>query len=168
MAHVWIYSLASVAVVSLISLIGIATLAFQEERLSRWLFVLVSFSAGTLLGDFFLHMLPKIQIGIREGFYFLIGIVVFFVLERMILWHHSHTKHEEEIHSVVYLTLVGDGLHNFIDGFIIASSFLISTPLGIATTIAIVFHEIPDEIGNFAILVHGGWPPRKALFYNFI
>lgn len=171
MIQIWTYSLVSVSLVSLISLVGIFTLSIDEQKLKQWLFYLVAFSAGALLGDVFLHILPEMtkqSLGAKEGGYMLVGILVFFILERFILWHHSHSEHKEEIHSMVYLTQIGDSLHNFIDGLIIAASFLASTTLGIATTIAVIFHEIPQEIGNFAIFIHGGWSRGKALWYNFL
>lgn len=161
----------SVFTVSLISLVGALTLAIHTEKLKRWLIYLVSFSAGALLGDVFLHILPEISergFGAKEGFFMLSGIFAFVVLEKFINWHHSHSEHEEEVHSMVYLTQAGDTLHNFIDGVIIAVSFLVSVPLGIATSLAVIFHEIPQEIGNFAVLIHGGWSTKKALFYNFL
>ncbi len=170
MIEIWVYTLASVTVVSLISLIGVFTLSIKQERLQRILFYLISFSAGALLGDVFLHILPEIMQGdtaVRNGAYVLLGIMVFFLLEHLLLWHQSHTSHDESIHSMVYLTIVGDALHNFLDGVAIAASFLVSIPVGIATATAVVFHEIPQEIGQFAILVHGGWSRGKALLYNF-
>ncbi|MDO8623834.1 MAG: ZIP family metal transporter [bacterium] len=170
MVVVWLYTLISVALVSLISLIGVFTLGINEERLRRMLFYLVSFSVGALLGDVFIHILPEIMGGessLRNGVYVLFGILLFFVLERVLVWHHSHGSHDEKIHSMVYLTIIGDALHNFLDGVIIAASFLVSIPVGIATATAVIFHEIPQEIGQFAILVHGGWSREKALLYNF-
>lgn len=170
MIQIWLYTLSSVVAVSLISLIGIVSLGVRQERLERILFYLVSFSAGALLGDAFIHLLPEIMGGdaaLRNGGYVLAGIVLFFALERIFLWHHAHGPHKEEIHAVVYLTIVGDALHNFLDGVAIAASFLAGIPIGIATTIAVIFHEIPQEIGQFAILVHGGWSRKKALAYNF-
>ncbi len=171
MSQIWLYSLLSVCVVSLISLVGAVGLAVNTDKLKRWLLYLVSFSAGALLGDVFLHILPELA---QEGFphlagaYILGGIFIFFLLERLMHWHHAHSEHSEDIHSVVYLTQAGDTLHNFIDGIIIAASFFISIPVGMATTLAVIFHEIPQEIGNFAVLVHGGWSAKKALFYNFL
>ena len=170
MTLTWIYTLGSVSIVSFISLISIFTLGIKQERLQSILLYLVSFSAGALLGDVFIHILPEIMQGeaaLQNGIYVLAGIMLFFVLERLLLWHHSHSSHEEEIHSVVYLTIVGDALHNFLDGVAIAAAFLISIPVGIATATAVIFHEIPQEIGQFAILVHGGWSRKKALLYNF-
>ena len=171
MFTIWLYSLTGVLIVSLISLVGVFTLAIQKERLHKILFYLVSFSVGALLGDVFIHILPELAADNNMssiGLYLLAGIIAFFVLERFVLWHHSHTSHAEEVHSVVYLTIFGDALHNFLDGMAIAASFLISFPLGVATTVAVIFHEIPQEIGQFAILVHGGWKTKKALIYNFI
>jgi zinc and cadmium transporter len=171
MANIWLFTLLSVFVVSAVSLIGAVTLAVNQERLRRSLLYLVSFSAGALLGDVFLHILPEIaevRFGLKEGGYILAGLLMFFVLERYIHWQHAHGEHEESVHSAVYLTIVGDGIHNFLDGLIIAASYMVSVPVGLATTVAVVFHEIPQEIGNFAVLVHGGWSPKKALWYNFL
>ncbi|MBI2025622.1 ZIP family metal transporter [Candidatus Kaiserbacteria bacterium] len=170
MIQVWYYTLASVIAVSAISLVGIFTLGMKQERLERAIFYLISFSVGALLGDVFIHILPEIMgegDALRNSAYVLAGIMLFFVLERVLMWHGSHSSHREEIHSVVYLTIVGDALHNFLDGVVIAASFLAGIPIGIATATAVIFHEIPQEIGQFAILVHGGWSRRKALLYNF-
>lgn len=171
MPQIWFYSLASVLLVSLLSLVGLATLGVSRERLQRVLFYLVSFSTGALLGDVFLHIIPEIMEGegaLRHSVFILIGIGVFFILERLFIWHHAHTEHSENIHSMVYLVIVGDAIHNFLDGIAIATSFLISIPVGFATSVAVIFHEIPQEIGEFAVLVHGGWSRGKALFYNFV
>lgn len=171
MSQIWLYTLGSVALVSGMSLVGILTLGLNNDRLKSILFYLISFSAGALLGDVFIHVIPEIAeigFGAREGLYFIVGILIFFVLERFILWHHSHDDHEEKIHSVVYLTMVGDSLHNFIDGMVIAASFLVNPVLGVASTLAVIFHEIPQEIGQYAILIHGGWSKGKALWYNFL
>lgn len=170
MLQVWLYTLVSVAGISLISLVGVFALGIRQDRLERILFYLVSFSAGALLGDVFLHILPELMGGggaLKNGAYILAGIMLFFVLERILMWHHSHSSHKEEVHSMVYLTIIGDALHNFLDGVAIAAAFLASIPIGIATATAVIFHEIPQEIGQFAILVHGGWTRAKALLYNF-
>lgn len=170
MAPAWVYSLAAVGLVSAVSFVGAAALAVGEDRLRRTLLYLVAFSGGALLGDVFLHILPELSeagFGVREGVYILGGIALFFALEKLIHWHHAHGEHDEGIHSVVYLTQVGDSLHNFLDGMVIAGSFLVSVPVGVATALAVVLHEIPQELGNFAILVHGGWSAKKALWWNF-
>lgn len=171
MTQIWFYTLISVFVVSLISFVGAIALIMNSDKLRHRLLYLVSFAAGALLGDVFLHIFPEMAekgFGAREGYYIILGIFVFFALERFVWWHHSHSDHSEEIHSVVYLTQTGDTLHNFIDGVIIATSYFVSLPVGLATTLAVVFHEIPQEIGNFAVLIHGGWPAKKALLYNFL
>lgn len=171
MSEVYLYTFSSVAIVSLISLIGVFTLGINQPLLKRALHYLISFSAGALLGDVFIHVIPEMsETGFtsQTGVYFLVGIIIFFLLEKYILWHTSHGEHEESLHSATYLTIIGDALHNFIDGLIIAASFLVSVPLGVAATIAVVFHEIPQEIGQFAVLIHGGWSRAKALLYNFI
>lgn len=172
MSEIWINSLIAVLIVSAVSLAGIITLGLNHERLKSILFYLVSFSAGALLGDVFIHVIPELGesgFGTREGVYFLVGIVAFFILERFIHWQHSHGEdHDERVHSSVYLTMFGDSLHNFIDGMVIAVSFLASPTLGIASTIAVILHEIPQEIGQYAILIHGGWSKAKALWYNLL
>jgi zinc and cadmium transporter len=171
MTETYLYIFGSVFLVSAISLLGIFFLGLQEAKLRKILLYLVSFSAGALLGDVFLHLLPEmaeVSFGVKEGFYFIIGILTFYVLEKFILWQHSHGEHDESVHSSVYLTTLGDTLHNFIDGMVIAAAFLVDIRLGIATTLAVVFHEIPQEIGQFGILLHGGWSKSKALFYNFL
>lgn len=166
----WLYTLASVFVVSAVSFVGVFAFFVREERLARILFYLISFSAGALLGDVFLHILPEAMAGERGlsiGIVVLFGIVLFFILERVLLWHQSHTGHDERVHAVVHLSMVGDTVHNFLDGVAIAAAFMVSVPVGVATAVAVVFHEIPQEIGQYAILLHGGWSRKKALFYNF-
>jgi len=171
MLSIWVYTLISVSIVSLISLVGVGVLALKKELLNRILFYLVSFSVGALLGDAFIHIIPEIaqesDVG-QFGWFLLAGIIGFFILEKFVHWHHAHADHSEQVHSVVYLTILGDALHNFIDGMAIAASFLVSIPLGIATTIAVILHEVPQEIGQFAILIHGGWSSKKAIKYNFL
>jgi zinc and cadmium transporter len=171
MTETYLYIFASVLIVSLISLVGVIAIGLQEKRLRSILLYLVSFSAGALLGDVFLHILPEmaeVGFGVTEGLYFLTGLIVFFILERFIHWQHGHGDHDETVHSSVYLTTIADSLHNFIDGMVIAASFLVDPTLGIATTIAVIFHEIPQEIGQFAILLHGGWSKAKAIWYNLL
>lgn len=165
-------TLLAVSVVSIMSLIGIVTLFLGDKRLKKVIPYLISFSAGTLLGGTFLHILPDLAedgaLTSEVGAVFLGGFLLFFLLENWFHWHHSHSDHDEEIHSVVYITQIGDTLHNFMDGMIIAASFLVDIQLGIAATVAVVLHEIPQELGNFAILVHGGWSRAKALTMNFL
>jgi len=164
-----IYILASVIGVSLLSLVGISMLSFREATFHKILHLLVAFAAGTLLGTAFLDLLPESLEGGAPLYVALIGLLIFFVIERFIHWHHCHDK-ECDIHlakATGKLNLIGDAAHNFIDGVIIAAAFLIDIRIGITTTIAIVLHEIPQEIGDFAILVNSGYTRKKALLYNF-
>ncbi|MBI3333929.1 ZIP family metal transporter [Candidatus Pacearchaeota archaeon] len=168
---VWIYVLLSVLIVSLISLVGAFTLGIKHERLRTALIYLISFSAGALFGDVFIHLLPELveeSFTLQTSLTILAGIVIFFILEKFIHWQHCHMPvSEKHVHPFAYTNLVGDGLHNFIDGAIIAGSYLISIPAGIATTIAVALHEIPQEIGDFGVLLHAGFSKRKALLMNF-
>jgi zinc and cadmium transporter len=173
MDMVWLYTLASVAIVSVISLISIIALSIKEKILRKILIFFVSFSAGALLGDAFIHLLPEIVeeegFGLEISLYILLGIIIFFVLEKLIYWRHCHIlTGDEHIHTFSYMNLVGDGVHNFIDGMIIAGSFMISTSLGVATTIAVILHEVPQEIGDFSVLIYGGFKKSKAIFYNLM
>ena len=164
------YILIAVLGISLISLVGVFSLAFKESFIKRIPFILVAFSAGTLLAAAFLDILPEVITSGQKNVVFifiLLGIVVFFIMEKFLYWSHCHNNVCQE-HTLIYLNLFGDGLHNFIDGVIIASSFLISIQLGVITTLAIVCHELPQEIGDFGILIYGGLSRKKALLYNFL
>lgn len=172
---IWIYTLASVLGVSLISFIGIITFQRDEEKMKPFLLVLVSFSAGALLGDVFIHLLPQAieesgGLTISISLWILGGILVFFVLEKFIQWHHCHIpqEHTHPPRPLAVMNLIGDGLHNFIDGLIIAGSYLVSVPVGLATTVAVVLHEIPQEIGDFGVLMHGGFTRARVLVLNFM
>ena len=155
--------------VSLISLVGIV-LIFRKDY-EGLVLPLVSFSAGTLLGAAFLDLLPEaLEVsGAREAFAMaLAGLLVFFTLEKVILWHHHHSHSHQKEKPVGYLNLVGDGLHNFFDGAVIAAAFISSPALGIVTTIAVILHEIPQEIGDFSLLLYSGFSVKKALAYNLL
>ena len=170
---VWVAALAAVAVVSALSLVGALTLVLASNLLNRILLVLISFAAGALLGDVFIHLLPELAesqrgLDLATSMTVLAGITGFFLLEKVLHWHHAHFPSEEVVHPVAVSNLIGDGLHNFVDGAIVAGSFLVSTQLGIATTVAVALHEIPQELGDFAILVHAGLKPRRAPLLNFL
>ncbi len=169
---VWFYSLLSVLVISLISFAGLLVLAVTVEKLKKILFFLVSFAAGALLGDAFLHILPELiedkGFGLDVSLYLIGAILIFLILERVIRWHHYHHVSEEDKHPIGYLNLIGDGFHNFIDGAMIAASYLVDIKLGLVTTIAVMLHELPQEIGDFAILLHSGFTKTKALVFNFL
>lgn len=164
----WIIS--STFIVSLISLIGILTFAIKTKLLNKILLTLVGFSAGALMGGAFLHLLPH---SIEETeystafLYLLVGFALFFLIERFLHWRHCH-KGKCDVHMFTYMNLIGDSIHNFIDGIIIAVSYIVNIPFGIVTTIAIIAHEIPQEIGDFGVLVYGGFSKAKALFFNFL
>jgi len=172
MLEIWLYSLISVFIVSLVSLIGIVSISINTNKLSTIIIYFVSFSAGALFGDTFIHLIPEayeMSSGISVAVYVLIGILIFFILEKIIHWQHCHmpiTSHH--VHHFAYMNLIGDGLHNLIDGLIIGASYLASIPIGIATTVAVVLHEIPQEIGDFGVLIYSGFSKAKAVFMNFL
>jgi zinc and cadmium transporter len=170
---IWIYSLISVVFVSLLSLIGIAFISLSERKLKQIIFVMVSLAVGSLFGDAFIHLLPdsfeKFEAKIEASLYVLAGIFLFFVLEKFLLWRHEHTLESgQSIRPVGYMNLFADGVHNMIDGMIIGASYSVSLRVGVATTTAVVFHEIPHELGNFFVLVYAGFSKTRALFFNFI
>lgn len=172
-AGVWASTLGAVALVTLISFVGAGSLALNERTLRKALTVLIPFAAGALLGDAFLHIIPEIAetergIDTVASTALIGGVLAFFILEKILHWHHAHFPSEEVVHPVAVSNLVGDALHNLIDGSIIAASFIVSPTLGIATTLAVLFHEIPQELGDFAILLHSGLTARRALLLNFL
>ena len=168
----FIYSLVSVFIISLISLIGIFTLSAKESTIKKYIFIFVSLAIGALLGDTFIHLLPEAieEIGdVNSAFMAVMaGIFIFFIIEKFLHWHHHQDDSEEKhIKPVGKMILVSDGFHNFLDGVIIGASYMISLPVGIATTIAVLLHEIPQEIGDFGVLLHAGYSKAKALLLNF-
>ncbi|NYZ78247.1 ZIP family metal transporter, partial [Candidatus Micrarchaeota archaeon] len=164
-------------IVSLISFIGVLLLWLNEKAFNRLLLFFISFAIGAMLGAVFLDLLPEAveTAGAETAFiYALAGIVVFYVVEKFLHWHHHHEgQHAEEgthkhVHPVGYLNLIGDSIHNFIDGALIAASFLVSVPLGIISTVAVIAHEVPQELGDFGILLYSGFEKNKALLFNFL
>lgn len=165
----------STLLVSLISLIGVLALSIKKKFLDNALLFLVAFAAGSMLGAAFFEILPESMdvLGQNALTFTLVGILVFFVIERYIHWHHCHREHShgliaESIRPLPFLNLIGDGLHNMLDGAIIAASYLTDFQLGIISTVAIALHEIPQEFGDFGILIHGGLKVKQALSYNLI
>jgi zinc and cadmium transporter len=165
-----IYIFLATFVVSLISFVGVICLALKEAILNKILIVLIGLSAGALMGGAFLHLLPEAvekSTGLYVYLFVLIGFILFFLIEKVLHWRHCH-KGECDVHTFQYMNLVGDSIHNFIDGMIMAASFVVSVPLGITTTIAISTHEIPQEIGDFGVLLYGGFSKRRAIMLNFV
>lgn len=171
---------ASIAAVSLVSFAGVAVFSLRESAMHKILFVLIGLAAGTMLGDAVIHLIPEALEGIGDermfGLAVLSGIVGFFILEKYLRWHHAHhgaeEEHvEEETHNhprhLAPMVLVADGIHNLVDGAIIAASFLVSPVIGFTTAIAVFLHEIPQEIADYALLVHSGLSRTRALLYNF-
>lgn len=167
-----IYIIASTFAIALIAFTGIFTLALKDKVLNKILLILVSLSAGALMGGAFLHLLPE-AIEEAEGTKFnvflfvLIGFVLFFIIEKVLHWRHCHNG-KCDVHTFHYMNLIGDSIHNFIDGLIISAGFIASIELGITTVIAIAAHEIPQEIGDFGVLIYGGFKKKKAIFLNFV
>jgi len=157
---------------SAIALIGSATLLLRPAILERIVMPLVAFAAGSLLGGAFFHMLPAAAAGggdLDAVFaWTMLGFVVFFALEQFLHWHHCHRASADCRKPLTYLILLGDGLHNFLGGLGVAGVFLIDVRLGLAAWLAAVAHEIPQELGDFGVLIHGGWKRGQALLFNFL
>ena len=183
-------ALLSVLAISLASLAGALTLSLGRARLERVIFLLVAFAVGAMLGGALLHLIPEsyeaLGPGPQTGLLVLAGVLAFFVLEKFLHWRHQHGAPEaldgatghvhgghghrhgpDAVAPFALVNLVGSVAHNVIDGAIVAASYLVSVQTGIVTTLAVMLHEIPQEIGNFGVLVYGGYPPKKALLYNF-
>ncbi|MCX8202632.1 MAG: ZIP family metal transporter [Candidatus Micrarchaeota archaeon] len=165
--------LVSVFIVSLMSLLGIVTLYFREKTVEKSLFALVSLSAGALLGVAFLDLIPESfeYMDVKNAMLLVLaGFLLFFILEKFILWHHchdAHCRHKDRKTALPYLNIIGDGVHNILDGMVIAVAYLADPSLGVITTIAVIAHEIPQEIGDFGILLYSGMDKTTALLVNF-
>jgi zinc and cadmium transporter len=171
----WILSLVSVGAVSLVSLAGLVTLSLDEARTRRLAAFLVSFAVGALLGDAFIHLIPEAfkqdSVRLRPSLLILGGMLLFFVVEKLLRHEHGvlHRYHHPEASThpeLAAVNILGDAIHNFIDGVLIAGSYLVSPALGLATTVAVLFHEIPQELGDFGILIHSGLSVRRAVLLN--
>lgn len=166
----FIYIISSTFFISLASLIGVFTISIKEKVLSKFLLFLISLSAGAMMGGAFLHLLPEASEKLNsENMYLIVlfSFILFFLIEKVLHWRHCHNGHCE-VHTFGHMSLFGDAFHNFIDGLVIAGTFLIDVKLGIITSLAIALHEIPQEIGDFGVLLYSGFSRKKALFFNFL
>jgi zinc and cadmium transporter len=155
-----------------VSFVGISILLIKERNLKDYIFVFMSLAVGALLGDAFIHLIPEafesISNPLTVSLLIIGGILLFFIIEKFFHWHHHGEDVEEShIHPTGKMILVSDGIHNFIDGIIIGVSYLVSVPVGIATTVAVILHEIPQEMGDFSVLIHSGYTKYRALWLNF-
>jgi zinc and cadmium transporter len=179
----WAWSLLSVLAVCLISLAGVAALSLSRTRLRRVAAALMSFAVGALLGDAFIHLIPEAFAAsgrpLRPSLSILGGMLLFFVVEKLLRHHHGSLHHHpdhatdngDQDHEpgrpeLATINLIGDAIHNFIDGVLIAVSYMASPTLGLSTTLAVVCHEIPQELGDFGVLVHSGLRVRRAIVLN--
>jgi zinc and cadmium transporter len=165
----WIFF--SGLLMSAIALVGSLTLVLQEATLKKILLPLVALAAGTLLGGALLHMIPAAieKSGNHVSIYLwiLLGFTLFLALEQFLHWHHCHRTPSEH-RPLTYLILIADGVHNFVGGLAVAGAFLIDVRVGVTTWLAAAAHEVPQELGDFGILIHGGWKKSKALLYNLL
>ena len=169
-----LYTLSSVISVSALSFLGIFFFLFDESIIRKSLLYFVSISTGALLGDVFLHIIPELSEDpdtLERNLYVLLaGILFSFILEKIVHWRHCHIlpTGEHHHHPMGIVNIVAESVHNFIDGLVIAAAFIASTPIGFSTTLAVILHETPHEIGNVAVLLHSGYPKKKALFFNVL
>jgi zinc and cadmium transporter len=178
-----LYIIFSVLLVSLISVLAIIPYLFKRKIDPKMLLLMLSLSVGTLFGAVFLHFLPEIShegYSLINGLHILLGVLVFFMLEKFVHWHHhkckdekhDHKPHDEPGHGHAYhlapINLIGDGIHNFLDGILIAGSYIVSIPLGIAATVSVIFHEVPQEVADFGVLLYSGMSRMKAVILNLL
>jgi len=167
---VFLSILISTGAISLLSISGAVFLFFQKNLVQRISIFLLAFAAGALMGNAFLHLLPEAVEKVQSAHAFLFilfGFGLFFVIENILHWHHTH-QDQPKHKSLGTLSLLGDGMHNFLDGLIIAAVFFIDVKLGFATALAVALHEIPQEVAEFGVLVHSGMSRVRALLFNFI
>lgn len=158
--------------ISVVALVGYFALKIPPKRLENSLQFLISLSVGVFLGDAFLHLIPdaaartnnleNVLVGVLGG------ILLFFFVEKVVRWRHQYASHTTDVKPLASMNLIGDAVHNFIDGTLIAGSFLASPVIGLTTTLAIIVHEIPQEIGDTGALIYSGYTPKKAVWLNFL
>lgn len=167
----YLYAFISVIVVSVVSLVGLFAISVKDAILKKYILFFVSLAVGALLGDALIHLIPEAYEHIGNGtlvsVLVIAGILTFIIIEKFLHWHHHELDIEHHVQPVGKMILVSDGVHNLLDGMIIGVSYMVSIEVGIATTIAVILHEIPQEIGDFGVLVHAGYTKSKALLFNF-
>lgn len=167
--QVFVYAVLATLVISSLSLVGVFTLGLGKKKLEDVLFVLISFSTGSLMGGAFFHLLPE-ALEKSEPLAALkivvAGFILFYVLEKILRWHHCHDEDCHAHQTIGFQNLFGDALHNFIDGLIIVSAFAVDVRLGVAVTFSVALHEIPQEISDFGVLLYSGFTKQKALLFN--
>lgn len=157
-------------VISLMSLVGSLIVLSTAHSYKNILLHIVSLAAGTLIGNAFLHLIPESAESLpveTVTLTALVAFIIFLLIEKVLQWHHHH-EYEHDEHTFGYMSLFGDLVHNFLDGLILLASFQHSISLGLATSVAIVLHEIPQEIGDFGVLIHSGFSKSKAIFSNLV
>jgi zinc and cadmium transporter len=169
----WVHTIVSLVIVSALSLLGIFFVAMSEKVLRKILLLMVSFAVGGLFGDAFFELVPesfeRLGGGLKTSALILAGVLAFFVLEKFIRWRHCHEPDcEGHAKPVVFVNIIGDAAHNFTDGLIVGASYQVDFHVGLTTTLAVILHEIPHEIGDFGVLVQGGLSAKKALLVNFL
>ena len=163
--------LASAILIALFSLVGLFTFYLKHETMKKYLWVLIALASGTLLSASFFHLIPETfhEAGEAAGLYILAGVLLSYIIESGLHWHHCRgTCKEVKVKPMGYLILIGDGLHNFIDGIVLGAAYMADFNLGLITTVAIIAHEIPQELSDFGILLKSGMNRTKALITNFI
>lgn len=168
----FLWIIVSGVAMSAIALVGSVTLLLSDSALRRTILPLVAFAAGSLIGGAFFHMIPASIAATSNPLmtfvWVTLGFLVFFVLEQFLHYHHCHRASADCRQPLTYLVLIGDGLHNFLGGLAVAGAILTDLRLGAVTWLAAVAHEVPQELGDFAVLIHGGWPKMRALVLNLL
>jgi zinc and cadmium transporter len=173
MMNFYLAGLLGVAIVSLIPLIGFSVLVVNKEKMEKYSHLLVSFAVGALLGNAIIHILPEIFETETKPLYISIsiiaGVLLFYGIEQFLSWRHCHEQTSlEHSHPVGLMSQIGDSVHNFIDGTLIATSFAVDVRLGWTTVLAVILHEIPQEIADFGVLLYAKWPVKKIVLVNLL